>query len=124
MHKPFHLSLGVQSINESIDFFEKVMNSKVVHRDPGEAYVNIDFFGSQVTLKPIPDINPEMRELHFGVNLNLDEFNEISQHILNSKYDGILSEPKIVDEGTEIERRKMFIKCPTGYIFEIKGYRS
>ena len=38
-------------------------------------------------------------------------------------YEGILSEPKVVEEGTAMERRKMYVKCPTGYIFEIKGYQ-
>jgi hypothetical protein len=31
--------------------------------------------------------------------------------------------PKTVDAGTAMERRKMYVKCPTGYLFEIKGYK-
>lgn len=123
MVKPFHLSIGVHSIEDSVHFFENVLKSKVTHRDPS-GYVNIDFFGSQISLKPIPKINPEMEELHFGVNLNLEEFSSLSNHILKTNYKGILAKPKVVDEGTSIERRKMYVKCPTGYIFELKGYQE
>lgn len=121
--RAFHLSLGVHSLEESIHFFERVLDSKLTHRDPNGAYVNIDFYGSQISLKPIPDINPEMKELHFGVNLSLQEFEVVSQKILESGYKGMITQPKVVDEGQNIERRKMYVKCPTGYIFEIKGYQ-
>ena len=113
----------MRSIDDSVKFFEDVLKSKVVHRDPGGSYVNIDFFGNQVSLKPIADIDPVMRELHFGVNLDLQEFEQLSKHILASGYEGILAEPKIVDKNSDIERQKMYVKCPTGYIFEIKGYQ-
>lgn len=119
---PFHLSIGVKSIDDSVGFFENVLQSTITHKDPS-GYVNVDFYGNQITLKLIPDINPEMRELHFGVNLSLEKFNKLSKQIMDTNYKGIMSEPKVVDEGTPLERRKMYVKCPTGYIFEIKGYK-
>ena len=122
MQAPFHLSIGVHSLEESVSFFENVLKSKVVHRDPS-GYINIDFYGSQVTLKHIPDINISMPELHFGVNLPLSEFDQLAKNILSSGYNNIVMEPKTVDAGTSMERRKMYVKCPTGYLFEIKGYK-
>ena len=124
MIKPFHLSIGVQSLDDSIEFFEKVLLSELTHRDPEDIYVNIDFFGNQITLKPIPDMNPSMKELHFGINLSLEEFDEVWNHVDLINYKGLVSKPKIVDESTNIERRKFYLKCPTGYLFEIKGYKS
>lgn len=122
MAESFHLSIGVKSIEESVRFFEDILQSKTTHKDP-TGYVNIDFFGNQITLKPIPDINPHMEELHFGVNLTLTQFKEVCDHIIQTKYEGIIKEPITVDEGTSMERSKMYVKCPTGYIFEIKGYQ-
>ncbi len=121
MNRPFHLSIGCKSIPESKNFFTDILNSKIVHEDP-TGYVNIDFYGTQITLKPIPEINPKMQELHFGVNLKIDEFEAVSTKILSSGYDKIIKGPMTVDEGTDMERSKMYIECPTGYIFEIKGY--
>lgn len=120
--RAFHLSLGVKSIAESVEFFENILKADVVHRDPS-GYVNIDFWGSQITIKPIPDITVDLEELHFGVNLSLAEFKDYTDHILSTEYQGILTKPKVVEEGTPMERRKMYVKCPTGYIFEIKGYQ-
>jgi extradiol dioxygenase family protein len=122
MQAPFHLSIGVQSLEESVSFFENVLCSKVIHRDPS-GYINIDFYGSQITLKYIPNIKVEMQELHFGVNLPLSEFDQLANHILSSGYKNIVMAPKTVDAGTAMERRKMYVKCPTGYLFEIKGYK-
>ena len=107
----------------SIFFFSNILRSKMTHKDPSGKYVNIDFYGSQVTLKPIPGIKPDLKELHFGVNLGIAEFEDLANHILSTNDKGIIAKPVVVDAGTDMERRKMYVKCPTGYLFEIKGYR-
>lgn len=122
LERPFHLSIGVSSIEDSVNFFENILKSEVLHRDPS-GYVNIDFYGSQVTLKEIPNIKPELPELHFGVNLSLVEFDRLAAHIHQSGYYNKMTKPEIVDQGTPMERKKMYVKCPTGYLFEIKGYK-
>ena len=122
MKPEFHLSIGVQSIETSVDFFVQVMNARVLHRDPS-GYVNIDLFGAQVTLKHNDAINPDLPDLHFGVNLGLVEFDELAKHILESGYDDIVMRPKVVDADTPLERKKMYLKCPTGYLIELKGYK-
>ena len=45
MQPEFHLSIGVRSIEISVDFFAGVMKGKVLHRDPS-GYVNIDGAGN------------------------------------------------------------------------------
>lgn len=121
MLKPFHLSIAVNSLKDMSYFFEEVLQAKIIHRDPS-GYINVDFWGNQITLKEVPDFDCTMRDLHFGVNLNLAEFEKYTTHILNTEYENILTKPKIVEAGTTMERRKMFLKCPTGYLFEVKGY--
>jgi len=118
----FHLSIGVTSIEPSIRFFTQVLPGKVLHRDPS-GYVNIDLFGSQITLKQNPEIVPQLPDFHFGVNLNLVEFENLSAHILGNHLEFVDVKPETWDQGTSLERKKMYLKCPTGYTIELKGYR-
>lgn len=123
MKGTFHLSIGVRSIEESINFFVNVMNGRVVHRDPS-GYVNIDLFGSQITLKPNAEIDPRLTDFHFGINLELDEFDRLAENILACARENVVMEPTVVDANSPLERRKMYLRCPTGYLIELKGYRS
>ena len=118
----FHLSIGVRSIEESVDFFVGVMKGTVQHRDPS-GYVNIDLFGSQITLKQNSDITPNLADFHFGINLSIEDFDSLSKHILECKYRNFIMKPKVVDANTPMERKKMYLKCPTGYLIELKGYK-
>ena len=122
MTPSFHLSIGVKSIEESVDFFTKILKAKVLHRD-ASGYVNIDFFGSQITLKQNADIVPQLPDFHFGVSLSFDEFDSLTRDILKNGRQFISMEPEVWDSGTELERKKMYLKCPTGYLVELKGYK-
>ncbi|MES2767882.1 MAG: hypothetical protein V4596_01950 [Bdellovibrionota bacterium] len=118
----FHLSIGVRSIESSVDFFTRVLTATVQHQDPS-GYVNIDFFGTQITLKQNPLIEPNLPDLHFGINLGIAEFNQLSENILMQDPKCISMAPTVVDPDTKLERKKMYVKCPTGYLVEIKGYK-
>ncbi|MCX6127207.1 MAG: hypothetical protein NTV34_20990, partial [Proteobacteria bacterium] len=109
MTPEFHLSIGVRSIESSVDFFVRVMTGRVLHRDPS-GYVNVDLFGSQITLKQNDSIIPDVPDLHFGINLGLAEFDSLTANILQSGYDGIVMKPKVVDANTPMERKKMYLK--------------
>src|SRR5438105_75514 len=122
MKSSFHLSIGVRSIEESVNFFVDILDSKVLHRDPS-GYVNIDLYGSQITLKHNPDIMPELPDFHFGINLSLSDFDLLSQRILEVGRKFVSTEPEVWDSGTPLERKKMYLKCPTGYLVELKGYQ-
>ena len=122
MNPEFHLSIGVRSVETSVDFFVGVMGGAVLHRDPS-GYVNLDLYGSQITLKQNESVSPDLPDLHFGINLGLTEFDALAMKILESGYDHIVMKPKVVDAGTSMERKKMYLKCPTGYLIELKGYK-
>lgn len=117
----FHISLGVRSLEESVRFFVEVLNAKVTHRDPS-GYVNIDFFGNEITLKPNREITPGLPDFHFGVNLSLADFDALAEKILATSRERVVMEPKLVDADSPVARTKMYIRCPTGYLIEIKGY--
>ena len=119
---PFHLSLGVKSTGESAHFFEQVLGAKVTHRDV-TGYININFYGHQITLKENLTINPDELDLHFGINLPLEEFRSLVQAISDQHSESILAPLSVVDAGTEMERQKLILKCPSGYLIELKGYQ-
>ena len=121
MNHPFHLSIGVKSIDDTIKFFSEVLSGKVTHREL--AYANMELFGHQITLKPNESISPDLLDFHFGFNMSLAEFNKISDKVLSSSTEFVHMWPKVVDEGTQMERKKMYLKCPTGYLVELKGYQ-
>lgn len=123
MKPNFHLSIGVRSIEKSVDFFTDILGGSVLHRDPS-GYVNIDLHGTQITLKQNEGVKPELPDFHFGINLDLAEFDLTAKRILDSKYPNIVSAPKVADANTPLERKKMYLKCPTGYLIELKGYRE
>ena len=107
MQPIFHLSIGVKSIEESVDFFTKLLKAKVLHRDPS-GYVNIDLFGSQLTLKKNADVNPALPDFHFGVNLSLSDFNELSKSILETGRRFVHMEPEVWEAWHYIWKEK---KC-------------
>ena len=110
-------------MEESVEFFVDVRSAKVVHRDPS-GYVNIDFFGSQITLKQNPAVHPNLADFHFGANLSLEKFDLLSRNILDHGKKFVTMEPEVRDAGTPLERKKMYLKCPNGYVIELKGYRK
>jgi len=121
MSSPFHLSIGVKSINDSVTFFTEVLGGTVTHDEP--AYVNLELFGHQITLKPNETISPNLPDFHFGFNMSLKEFDRIAETVTSQFADHVHMKPKVVDAGTAMERKKMYLKCPTGYLVELKGYR-
>lgn len=123
MNNSFHLSLAVRSMDESIHFFTQVLGNRILHKDPS-GYVNIDFFGAELTLKPNTNANPDIPDFHFGINLSLAEFDALTNQIVKKHKNYIAMEPKIMDEGTPLERKKMYLRCPTGYLVELKGYKG
>lgn len=121
MNSPFHLSIGVKSIADSVKFFTEVLNGKVTHDEP--AYVNLELFGHQITLKPNETISPELPDFHFGFNMSLKEFDQIAETVTTKFPMHVHMKPKVVDSGTSMERKKMYLKCPTGYFVELKGFQ-
>ncbi len=87
-------------------------------------YINIDLYGTQITLKENPEINVDLPDLHFGVNLPLNKFKELEKKISRSYSKWIHTPVHTVDKGTEMERQKMYLSCPSGYLIEVKGYKE
>lgn len=120
MSGAFHLSLDVRSLAESIAFYTRILKATVVHRDPS-GYANLDVCGCQLTLKENAAAKP-CENMHLGINLDLAAFDALADD-LQSDIDVVMS-PRLVDAGTPLERKKMYLRCPDGYLIEIKGRRQ
>jgi extradiol dioxygenase family protein len=90
-----------------------------------EEYTNIDFYGHELTLKTLQKLG-DLDCFHFGINLSSREFDEFVRCLLmnNELRKYIFDGPRIVDEGTSMERKKVYLKCPDAfeYTIEVKGY--
>lgn len=122
MRPNFHLSISVKSIETSVQFFVDTLTATIKRRDQTGS-VNIDLFGAQITLKEDTSVDPESLDFHFGVNLDLAAFDGLAKNISEKSPGCITVQPKTIDANTPVERKKMFIKCPTGYLIELKGYK-
>ncbi|MDQ3282694.1 MAG: hypothetical protein M3Q69_14930 [Acidobacteriota bacterium] len=118
----FHLSLPVRSVDESVAFFADLLGATVTHRD-ASGYVNLEWFGTQLTLAAGVDL-PISGELHFGINVNLETFERMATAFAASAPNAIAMQPKVVDAGTPRERRKMYVRCPSGYLIELKAFAA
>ena len=117
MAASFHLSLFVPDVERSAQFFTSILGGTVTHRD-ASGYVNVDLIGTQLTLQPgqaVPD------GFHFGLNVDRARFDAIAERLSSTDLAQVVVRPRVVDEGTALERVKMYVRCPAGYLVELKG---
>ena len=121
MGNAFHLSLDVRSLAESVAFYTQIPGACVTHRD-ASGYVNLDILGCQLTLRENASATP-CDGMHLGVNLDLAAFDALAARLQANAELDIVMPPRVVDAGTPLERKKMYLRCPTGHLVEIKGRR-
>jgi extradiol dioxygenase family protein len=90
----FLLSIGVNSVESSVNFFATVVEAEVLHRD-SSGYVNIDLFNRQITLKPNSIITPDLPDFHFGINLGIEEFDKLASHIMKCGRETLVMAPTV-----------------------------
>ena len=120
MPDSFHLSIGVRSLEESMEFFTGVLGAGIAHTD-ASGYVNLEFGTAQLTLKLERELPVELPAFHFGINTDMSSFHSLEERVTRLAGDRIVSGPATVDAGTQRERRKLIVRCPSGYLVEIKG---
>lgn len=120
MKQPFHLSLPVRSLQDCVDFYVTALQGEVTRRD-ASGYVDVDVPGCRLTLHEVADMPSPDDRLHFGINLDLETFEAVAGRVLAEAEGSLVERPHTVDAGTPAERRKMFLRCPSGYLVEIKG---
>jgi hypothetical protein len=120
-----HLSIPVRDLDESRAFYVDVLGCELGR--VRESFVDIWFYGMQVTLHPRPDeiaagasAGGGRSVRHFGVTLPAGEL-----RTLVARLDGRVEwlDPLTTDDpGTPIEQTKAKLADPSGNVIELKAY--
>ena len=129
--RPFHLAIPVSDLNESINFYEKVLGCKRGRKD--KEWVDYNLFGHQLVLHEDKNlINREhFNEVdgksvpipHFGVVLEWVEFKSFSDELILQKIDFQIA-PYLRFEGEPGEQLTMFFYDPSGNALEFKSFKN
>jgi extradiol dioxygenase family protein len=119
-----HLSVPVRDLHLARDFYVEALGCQAARtRDD---FVDVWFFGMQLTLQDRPD---EVRESkpggsrHFGVTLARDEFDELVTRLHAAGVPWVVA-VTTDNEGQSTEQTKAKLVDPSGNVIEIKTYRD
>lgn len=121
MSKSFHLSLAVPDLDAAKSFYTSVLGCSL-DRDSG-SWVDVLFFGHQLTLHQAQESMAAVAVDHFGPILSKAEWILLSERIASHHVDFQLA-PQSKNEGTHEESGKFIVKDPAGNSLEFKYYES
>ncbi|HLM95419.1 MAG TPA: VOC family protein [Acidimicrobiales bacterium] len=119
-----HISLPVRDLGEARRFYVDVLGCELGR--VREQYVDVFFFGCQVTLhqRPTEVLSSDQRGVrHFGVTLVEAQWNELIDR-LRASATPFVRDPTTDYAGTPREQRKAMVADPSGNAIEIKTYRD
>lgn len=119
MSQPFHLSFIVPDL-EAVKVFYVSLLGCSIGRDNGK-WVDILFFGNQLTIHQQCNDNLAVTIDHFGVILSRYEWKTVLGLCIVGKIEFRML-PKLSDRGEQSESGKFMIKDPAGNILEFKYY--
>lgn len=131
MTQPFHLAIPVKNLELCRTFYREVLQCKEGRSDTH--WVDFDFFGHQLVIHQKDDFKPQQISNpvdghdvpvpHFGVVLNMKEWNLLSQRLKNigTKF---MIEPTIRFKGKPGEQATLFFKDPEGNALEFKAFKD
>ncbi|BBM02957.1 VOC family protein [Microbulbifer sp. GL-2] len=115
----FHLSFVADNFETTRKFYEEVLGCRTGREK--ETWLDIHFFGHQLTIHR-NNCPSEVSPIdHFGVILDKDEWHNLSERVSASNTGYVLS-PNVIKIDTEAESGKYIIKDPSGNILEFKYY--
>ena len=119
MNNPFHLSFVVPELRLTEDFYVNFLGCKK-GRDTGE-WIDIIFFGHQLTLHQETETMKAQSIDHFGVILSKVEWLSISEKVKGANITFVLLPSEKLNEDNS-ESGKFIIKDPAGNLLEFKFY--
>lgn len=131
MTQPFHLAIPVKNLELCRNFYREILQCKEGRSDTH--WVDFDFFGHQLVIHQKDDFEPqqisnpvdghEVPVPHFGVVLNMEEWNLLSQRLKNNGTKFII-EPTIRFKGKPGEQATLFFNDPEGNALEFKAFKD
>ncbi|MFQ5644345.1 MAG: VOC family protein [Thiogranum sp.] len=132
---PFHLAVQVRDIGEAREFYADRMGFP--EGRSAATWIDFDMFGHQFVTHLNPHIgrhgkipglsNPvdghDVPVPHFGVVLNVDDWEKLAQKVKGFVSDFII-EPYVRFRGEPGEQYTMFFSDPSGNALEFKAFRD
>ena len=129
MNTPFHLALGVSSLDKAREFYKDLLEAKEGRSD--SHWVDFNFFGHQLTchLTEKPDSFARFNFVdrksvpipHFGVIVPPEKFEEMRKKLEKAGTEFVLK-PQVRFQNLPGEQKTMFFKDPFGHFIEIKSF--
>ena len=131
MDNPFHLAIQVHDLNQAREFYGSVLGCS--EGRSAATWIDFNLYGHQL----VGHLNRDM-ELqahsnavdeqdvpvpHFGVVLNMDDWEKLAQRLRDQKVDFII-EPYIRFEDQPGKQGTMFFSDPSGNAIEFKAFRD
>ena len=131
MISPFHLAIQVHDLNEAREFYGTVLGCS--EGRSAEAWIDFNLYGHQLVCHLNRDMELQTHSNavdehdvpvpHFGVVLNMDDWEELAQRLRDQKVDFII-EPYIRFEDQPGKQGTMFFSDPSGNAIEFKAFRD
>ena len=131
MISPFHLAIQVHDLNEAREFYCTVLGCSEGRSDA--TWIDFNLYGHQLVCHLNRDMELQTHSNavdehdvpvpHFGVVLNMDDWEELAQRLRDQKVDFII-EPYIRFEDQPGKQGTMFFSDPSGNAIEFKAFRD
>ncbi len=128
---PFHLAIPVDDLKKCRRFYRETLSCS--EGRSSKKWVDLDFFGHQLVIHEVdtagtkggsnPVDGKEVPVPHFGVVLDWDIWQDLSQRLIGEGIDFII-EPYVRFEGETGEQATMFFLDPSGNALEFKAFRD
>ncbi len=115
--KPFHLSLAVPDLASARAFYQGVLGCA-----PGRVnvdWIDVHFFGHQLTLHQATASHPAQAIDHFGVLLDCAEWRALAEACRQHGVPFSL-QPRVLQRGERSESGKFIVRDPAGNTLEFK----
>ena len=119
--RPFHLSFVVSDLDAVRGFYVDVLGCEI-GRDLGD-WIDILFFGHQLTIHQENDREPAVAIDHFGLILDKPTWLGVAETCKTHSIEFAM-DPRIIGEGTESESGKYVVFDPAGNHIEFKYYKD
>jgi len=130
--RPFHLAIPVDNVEANRIFYRDVLG--LTEGRSSDHWVDFNCFGHQLVIHYKENTNGEATHTnpvdgkevpvpHFGVILDMDAFDSLSEK-LKKKNVPFIIEPYIRFKGQPGEQATMFFKDPAGNALEFKAFKN
>jgi|TARA_Y100000034_G_C6859511_1_gene391013 hypothetical protein len=128
--RPFHLAFPVDNLDKTREFYTTILGCK--EGRSSDRWIDFDMYGHQVVAHLVDELetvqtNPvdgdNVPASHFGVILEINDWNELAKRLTESGIKFII-EPHIRFKGESGEQATMFFLDPCGNALEFKSFNS